>query len=107
MKFQRYATLLCAAAITLGAGPIQAADGEEIYRGAMPPCSSCHDSGAAGAPKLGDAASWGERLDKDTAALVQSVKQGLGVMPAYEGKQSDEELAAAVEWMLQQTRETE
>ena len=107
MKLKRHAILLSIAALGFGAGPLQAADGEEIYRSAMPPCSSCHDTGAAGAPKVGDAESWGDRLDKDTAGLVQSVKDGLGVMPAYEGKNTDEELTASVQWMVEQTRNGE
>ena len=37
---------------------------------------------AAGAPKTGDAAQWGPKLAKGMEALVSSVKNGLGVMPA-------------------------
>ena len=107
MKFQRYAILLCTIALTVGAGSSQAADGEEIYTGAMPPCSSCHNTGAAGAPKVGDADSWGDRLDADTAELVQNVKDGQGAMPAYKDRNSEEELTAAVEWMVEQTRNAE
>ncbi len=95
-----------AMALTLAAAVTHAADGEEVYRsGSMPPCSSCHDTGAAGAPKVGDAASWGDSIDADVATLVQSVKDGKGIMPAYEGKNSEEELTAAVNWMLEQSKE--
>lgn len=55
--------------------------GEKIYQNH---CAMCHASGAAGAPKLGDAAAWKTRLtaaggiDKLTASAVA----GKGAMPA-------------------------
>ena len=45
-------------------------------------CSACHAYAVAGAPKTGDAAQWEPRLAKGMEALVSSVKNGLGVMPA-------------------------
>lgn len=45
-------------------------------------CTFCHATGAAGAPKVGDAAAWKPRLAKGEAALLQSVKNGLNAMPA-------------------------
>lgn len=55
--------------------------GEKIYQNH---CAMCHASGAAGAPKLGDAAAWQTRL---TAAggidkLAASAVAGKGAMPA-------------------------
>lgn len=44
-------------------------------------CIACHSSGAAGAPKTGDAAAWAPRLAKGMDALVQSVEKGLNAMP--------------------------
>lgn len=45
-------------------------------------CTFCHATGAAGAPKLGDAAAWKPRLAKGQDALLKSVKGGLNAMPA-------------------------
>ncbi|GAB3325270.1 c-type cytochrome [Haliea atlantica] len=44
-------------------------------------CAVCHNAGAAGAPKTGDAAAWAPKLEKGMDALVQSVKNGLNAMP--------------------------
>ena len=45
-------------------------------------CGVCHNTGAAGAPKTGDAAAWQARLDaKGMDELVQSVVNGLNAMP--------------------------
>lgn len=44
-------------------------------------CAVCHASGAAGAPKTGDAAAWAPRLEKGMDTLVQSVTTGLNAMP--------------------------
>ena len=47
-----------------------------------PSCGACHAYAVAGAPKTGDAAQWEPRLAKGMEALVSSVRNGLGVMPA-------------------------
>ena len=44
-------------------------------------CAVCHASGAANAPKTGDAAAWEPRMAKGMDALVQSVQNGLNAMP--------------------------
>jgi cytochrome c5 len=44
-------------------------------------CAVCHASGAAGAPKTGDAAEWAPRLEKGMDTLVQSVDKGMNAMP--------------------------
>ena len=51
----------------------------QIYEAA---CLACHTTGAAGAPKLGDAAAWNARLEKGIDALVTSAINGIGAMPA-------------------------
>lgn len=42
--------------------------GEEVYKGQ---CAACHATGAAGAPKLADAAAWAPRIKTGFEALVQ------------------------------------
>jgi len=44
-------------------------------------CGFCHTSGAAGAPKTGDAAAWESRMALGMDAMVLSVKNGKGAMP--------------------------
>ena len=44
-------------------------------------CKVCHASGAAGAPKTGDAAAWEPRMAKGMEVLVASVNNGLNAMP--------------------------
>jgi cytochrome c5 len=71
--------------------------GEEVFKGQ---CSSCHATGAAGAPKLGDAAAWGPRIASGFDALVQSALKGKGAMPPQAGGEFGEtEIARGVAYM--------
>lgn len=74
--------------------------GEEVYTAA---CQSCHASGAAGAPILGEADAWAERVDKGMETLVDHAINGFNAMPAKGGCGgcSDEEIEAAVEHMVE------
>ena len=65
-------------------------------------CAACHIAGVAGAPKFDDAAAWQARLgERGMDGLIASVINGRGGMPARGGSAlSDEELAAAVEYMV-------
>src|SRR3569832_881359 len=47
--------------------------GEEVFKAQ---CTTCHATGAAGAPKVGDTAAWGPRISKGFEALVQSAMHG-------------------------------
>lgn len=78
-------------------------DGEKIYRGI---CFSCHDMGIANAPKLGDKAVWASRIAAGTESLYNNSINGKGVMPARGGNPalSDDEIKAAVDWMVQQSQ---
>ena len=74
--------------------------GEQVYKAV---CSSCHASGAAGAPKFGDAGAWASRLGKGYDGLLTSVLKGKGAMPARGGANptdvSDYELGRAVVYL--------
>ncbi len=48
----------------------------------MQSCWACHNSGAAGAPKVGDAAAWGPRAEKGIDGLLANAINGLNAMPA-------------------------
>ena len=71
--------------------------GDELVEGA---CASCHAAGVAGAPKTDDAAAWEERREAGLDALVASVINGKGAMPARGGSSySDEEIKLAVQYL--------
>lgn len=83
-----------------GAQTAAADPGEQTYNRF---CFSCHQSGAAGAPRLGDAAAWGARLEKGEDALLASTINGIPPGMPARGlcmQCSDEELAAAIGFML-------
>jgi cytochrome c5 len=68
--------------------------GEQLYTAA---CVACHASGAAGAPKLGDAAAWKPRLALGLDGLLKSLIKGKGAMPPKGGADAtDTELARAI-----------
>ena len=64
-------------------------------------CSACHTSGAAGAPKLGDAGAWGPRIAQGYDTLVKHAIEGIRAMPAKGGNPDldDVEVARAVVYM--------
>lgn len=77
--------------------------GKEVYDAA---CFVCHTPGAAGAPKLGDTAAWGPRVEKGLDALYHSSINGFmgtaGMMPPKGGRPdfSDDDVKAAVDYMV-------
>ena len=71
--------------------------GEEVYKAQ---CSACHATGAAGAPKFGDAGAWGARIKQGFDTLVNSALKGKGAMGAQAGGDfNDTEIARAVAYM--------
>ena len=77
-------------------------DGQMIYSRV---CSTCHDTGAAGAPKL-EAGDWSDRLDKGRETLLTHAIEGFNAMPARGGRSdlSDEQVTASVDYMLDQVQ---
>lgn len=73
--------------------------GEDVYNGA---CAGCHNSGAAGAPKLADASGWAGRVDKGMDTLVKHVVEGYNAMPAMGlcADCSEQEISDAVAFMV-------
>lgn len=71
--------------------------GEDVFKAQ---CTTCHSTGAAGAPKFGDAAAWANRIKTGFAALVNSALKGKNAMPAQGGGDFDDvEIARAVAYM--------
>lgn len=56
--------------------------GDEVYKST---CSACHATGAAGAPKFGDAAAWKARIAQGYDTLAKHALHGLRAMPAKGG----------------------
>ena len=86
------------------AGSTAASDqGKEVYQKT---CSSCHETGVSGAPKIGDKTAWDSLIAKGKDQLVQSVINGMGAMPPKAGNPSlsEEEIRAAVDYMVDQVR---
>lgn len=73
-------------------------------------CAMCHSSGAAGAPKPGDRADWEPRIAQGMDTLFKHAIEGYegkkGVMPPRGSGTtlSDDEIKAAVEFMVAQSR---
>ena len=73
-------------------------DGATIYNSV---CGACHNTGAAGAPKIDDKAAWAPRLGQGVDGLVKSVTNGKGAMPPKGGATlSDDEIKGVVDYVL-------
>lgn len=71
--------------------------GEQVFQAQ---CTACHTSGAAGAPKVGDAAAWGPRNKTGYEALLNSALKGKNAMAAQGGGDFDDfEIARAVVYL--------
>jgi len=76
--------------------------GQAVYNAV---CVACHGTGAAGAPKAGDAGAWSARLAQGYGTLVQHAVQGIRAMPPKGGNADldDVEVARAVVYMANQS----
>ncbi len=64
-------------------------------------CFTCHSTGVAGAPKLGDKAAWAPLLEPGFDHVLQVATTGKGAMPPKGGSTaSDEDFRAAVQYMV-------
>ena len=83
-------------------GPSVDKGGEEVY-GAT--CVACHGSGAMGAPKFQDKASWAPRIAQGYDTLVKHAIEGIRMMPARGGNPAltDTEVANAVVYMANES----
>ena len=76
--------------------------GDAVYTST---CAACHTSGAAGAPKLGDAGAWAARISKGQDTVIKNAIHGLNAMPAKGGNSEldDLEVARAVVYLVNQS----
>jgi cytochrome c5 len=83
---------------------VAAHPGQETYEQY---CYSCHTPGLSGAPQLGDAEAWGPRIAKGRDLLIAATINGIAPAMPQRGlclSCSDEELAAAVDYMIEQSQ---
>jgi cytochrome c5 len=107
MQYRYAATVMVGALLSAASVGAIAADGETVYKQI---CFSCHDQGVAGAPKLGDTENWAPRIEQGNDTLYTHAIEGYqgeaGFMPPKGGlpSLSDEEVEAAVDYMVEQSR---
>ena len=64
-------------------------------------CMYCHESGRKGAPVLGDAEDWSERLNQPLDTMIGHAIMGHGKMPARGDRDiSDQDVATAVAYVV-------
>ncbi|GAB2813214.1 c-type cytochrome [Comamonas piscis] len=93
-----------AAAAPAAAAPTASAavNGKALYDKA---CFVCHAAGVAGAPKFGDKAAWAPYIAQGIDSMVKIAISGKGAMPPRGGSSaSDEEIHAAVQYMVEQAQ---
>ncbi len=74
-------------------------------------CTTCHTTGAAGAPKITDKAAWAPRIAEGIATLIKHAEDGYtgpdgNHMPARGGNPAltDAQIEATVKWMVSQVK---
>lgn len=93
--------------------PAAAGAGGDLAQGAKvfkSTCALCHQTGAAGAPVLGNKADWGPRIARGKETLYDHALHGFtgskGAMPPKGGNTSlsDADVKAAVDYMVSQAQ---
>ncbi|HVC11020.1 MAG TPA: c-type cytochrome [Burkholderiales bacterium] len=95
-----------AAAMTMAMHEASGANGERSGKEVVDAvCSACHATGLHGAPKIGDAAAWGERASQGLTTLTKHAIAGIRQMPPHGGNPgvSDFELEEAITYMVNQS----
>ena len=89
--------------VTLAApsGPKGQATGAEVYNQV---CKTCHETGLAGAPKVGDKAAWVKVIAQGSSTVFDHALKGIRGMPAKGGNPdfADVEVERAVVYMANQ-----
>ncbi|MGA9853072.1 MAG: c-type cytochrome [Gammaproteobacteria bacterium] len=85
-----------------GSTPAVTQTGKQIWEGT---CSACHQTGALGAPKIGNKAEWAPHLAKGLKMLEDHALHGFKQMPAHGGNSAltDAEVIKALEYMISQS----
>ncbi len=77
--------------------------GETIYKNT---CAGCHDSGIAGAPKLGNKADWAHVRKESLKDVFKHAIKGFEAMPPKGGdmKLKDEDVKSTVKYMMEKSK---
>ncbi len=98
------ARALAVALCLLGPGAVAADElGRDVFtKIAQPPCALCHTLQAAGA--TGTVGPSLDEIKPDRDRVVTTVREGIGVMPSFEEKLSDEQIEAVADFVARATR---
>ena len=100
---KKLTSVMIASVLLTVSGSLLAADGQKTYQTS---CQACHATGAANAPKLGDKDAWAPRIATGVDAMLAVALKGKGAMPPKGACMSctDEDLKAAIEYMVSQSQ---
>jgi len=94
----------CATFVALPASGAQLRDrtGKEVVAAV---CGTCHQTGAKGAPRIGDRKAWSKLASRGLSSLTDSALKGVRKMPAHGGAPdlSDIEIERAIVYMVNQS----
>lgn len=80
-------------------GIVEVRSGEQVTQAV---CIACHQGNFLNAPGIGDAEGWAARIGQGWATLIEHTAQGYGNMPAQGASATEEEIRAAIDWMIVQ-----
>jgi len=85
-----------------GAAPKAPKSGEDVFKST---CAACHQTGVAGAPKVGDSAAWAPLLKEGLDHMTKTAIAGVKAMPPRGGNAelSDLEVVRAIVHMANQS----
>lgn len=86
----------------------QISEGFSAERTYTQSCSACHNSGAAGAPRMGNSDDWSARAEKGLETLYENTINGYNNIMPPKGMCftcSDDELKAVVDYILAESVE--
>jgi len=95
---KRAILVLGAVGVLAVAGQVAAADGKAVYEKS---CKGCH---SAMKPKTGDKEAWAPLIKMGAGALTASAIKGKGMMPPKGTAASDDDVKAAVDYMISQAK---
>ncbi len=90
-------------AVSAETAPLDIKAGRSVFNNK---CLSCHGEGIKGAPKLGDAAAWTDRVEQDLDVLIHHAINGHGGMPPKGGfsELKNAQVASAVAYVVSKSQ---